>query len=276
MRVLEFVGKAALFLAGLSAIVDLIDQAKLRRWSQHANKYAQRRSEYRKIARIVRLRTKAMDFFIKTSGFHVPMSNIAVVNYRIVHTPPQTAPSGLNKDAFITFWHTVMDELRDTYDLRDDKSLLGSQTLPFGSSVPSEVTLVERRIDEFLSRELPESEQRLISRAADAESRSVFIFTPILMMLALAAAAVVTDNVFGPGGLTTQSLAIQFLTITGVIVFIAAIVPIGMPGVLEGTLLGTAARFLEFLAEPVRPIRRIALSLFVGGSLIDIVVLFLK
>ncbi|WP_433687419.1 hypothetical protein ACQP0I_30175 [Micromonospora carbonacea] len=278
MWVLELIGKLALFAAGLSAIVDLIDPAKLQHWSQHASEYAQRRSEYRTITRIGQLRTKVIGSFIKTSGFQAPMSNTVVVNYRLVHTPPQTAPSGLNKDAFIAFWHTVMDELRDTYDLRDDKSYLGSQTVWPHSQAPSEVNLVTRRVDEFLSRELPESEQRLVSRAIDAEGRST-LFIPILMILAVAVAvgAAAETGVTDLGGLATQSLAARFLTFLGISAFALAILtPIGMPGIVEGTLLGLAARLFGFLAKPVRPIRKVALFLFVGGSLIDVVVLFFK
>ncbi|MCW3815522.1 hypothetical protein ONA91_13770 [Micromonospora sp. DR5-3] len=268
MRVFEIAGKLALFLAGLSAIVDLIDPAKLQHWSRRANEYAQRRSEYRIIGRIAELRDEAHGFFVKNTS--VATVGGVVPHSSLVHTPPQTAPSGLGEDAFVTFWHTVMDELRDTYDLRDGESR---------EKVLAASALVERRIDEFLSRELPESERGLVSRATDAKERS-FGLAAVLMMLATIA-MVVAANTLDLSGLAAQGQAVRILGFVGVAltvvaVFTLAAMPLAMPGAVEGTLLGTAARFLRFLARPVRPVRITALFLFVGGSLIDLVVLLLE
>ncbi|MER7457779.1 hypothetical protein [Micromonospora sp. NPDC126480] len=268
MRVLEIAGKLALFLAGLSAIVDLIDPAKLQHWSRRADEYAQRRSEYRTIARIAQLRDEVHRFFVENTS--VATVGGVVPHSSLVRTPPQTTPSGLDEAAFITFWHTVTDELRDTYDLRDGESR---------EKVLAASALVERRIDEFLSRELPESGRRLVSRAADTKERSYGLGWMLLMLATIA--VVVAVNTLDLTGLATQSQAVRLLAYVGLValtlmVFTLAAMPLAMPGAVEGTLLGTAARFLRFLARPVRPVRITALFLFVGGSLVELVVLLLE
>ncbi|MET7836744.1 hypothetical protein ABZS44_28390 [Micromonospora sediminicola] len=268
MRVFEIAGKLALLLAGLSAIVDLIDPARLRRWGLRADDYARRRSEYRTIARIAQLRADARRFFVANTS--VATVGGVVPHSSLVRTPPRGAPPGLDEQAFLAFWHSVTDEASDTYDLRAGSG---------HEKMPAVTALVERRIDEFLARELPEGERRLVGSAADAADRS-FGLTSVLLVLAMIMLAVVV-NAVDLSGLADQAPVVKILSAAGLLAFCltvltVAAMPLALPGVAEGRLLGVAARFLGFLARPVRPVRVAALVLFVAGSLTDLTVLLLK
>ncbi|QLQ35910.1 hypothetical protein [Micromonospora robiginosa] len=268
MRVFEIAGKVALFLAGLSAIVDLISPARLRRWGERADAYARRRTEYRGIARVAALRADARRYFVANTS--VATVGGVVPHSSLVDTPPTGAPHGVDEAAFLAFWHAVSDEARDTYDSRDEQA---------GDPMLAASALVERRIDEFLARELPDGDRRLVGSAADATERSFGVALVLLMLASIVLAVGV--NAVELTGLADQPLPVKILSAAGLLalcltVLTLAAMPLAVPGVLEGHLLGVAARLLGFLARPVRPVRITALVLFVAGSLIDLLVLLRK
>ncbi|SCL45397.1 hypothetical protein GA0070606_0728 [Micromonospora citrea] len=117
----------------------------------------------------------------------------------------------------------MTDEVRETYDWRGGQSR---------EKVLAASALVRDRIDEFLSRELPESERRLLGRAADAKERS-FGLAAVLMTLAVIA-MVVAVNTVDLSGLAAQGLTVRILGTVGtllalVTVFTLAAMPLAAP-----------------------------------------------
>ncbi|MBG0568457.1 hypothetical protein [Actinoplanes aureus] len=264
MPSLAWWGKLLVFVAGLTAVIDVLDPDRLRargvslrKRSVRASRRRRRRNE---IHTVLQLRRRLLREFVVSRAYgNVPF-------YEIVTEPPTESPvAEIESAAFIKFWHEVMAETRANFDLR------------FRAADDSEVrrarSFAQDRIDALLQT-MPLRNAGLLSKASQTENRSWNAFG------ALIAAAIVLPML----GLTVLAGAhwgripvavFFFLSLFGLTAL--AITAHQAPGAISSVIWRIAAWPALWSAQllnrsrPLHPLRRVALVLFVAGSLIDLI-----
>ncbi|MEU4243265.1 hypothetical protein [Actinoplanes sp. NPDC026619] len=265
MPSLAWWGKLLVFVAGLTAVIDVLDPDRLRargvRLRKRAIRAARRRHRRKGIHAVLQLRRTLLAEFVVSRSY----DNVAF--YEIVGKPPAESPvAEIDSAAFIAFWHEVMTEARARFDLR------------FRALDDSEVVRVrafaEDRIDALLRKTMPPREASLLNAASQAEKRSWNAFGALMvvaLVLPLVGVKVIGDAHWGRFPVVLLILPVLF-GLAGL-----AATAYEAPGAISAVMWRVAAwpalwsaRLLN-RARPLHPLRRVALFLFVAGSLIDLI-----
>lgn len=264
MEWVSWASKGLLFLAGLSAVIDLFDPKWLAdrgdRIRRRADTVARRRQNTEAARETIELRRRLLRLFVDGMGNG---DGSSLMSYWLVSEPPESSPTPLIPlPTLRAFWHRVSAEGRKRYP--DD--------VP-----PSAQAYFAAHIDGFLREQLPAHLQPTVDRAGVLEERKYLVYAVLatLGMLLFYPVGVYIVQQQWNGILTWAAIGS-----TAMAVALPGIFFYNSPGALSVRLWRVWASVVLCAANllnrnrPLHPLRIIALGLFVVGSLIDLVVSF--